>query len=724
MRPPRWHRGRGAALVGLLVLAIPSAATAESWRVVAGFDGVFRSGSWMPVLVTADAADLAVGDVVHVLAPDADGTLVRSPPATARTGADGTVQACVRVRSGRPGGRLEVEHVTGQGTSRIVATVDLPEPVSSTDAVTLVVGELAAAGRAARLAARPGGPRPRVVQLPPPQLRPADGSPLDYDGVDAVVACGGAVADLDDDTLAALDGWVRSGGRLVLAAGASAEGLAARGGVAATWLPGRFDRLVPLRRTGAIETFARAGRVPLRSGADALQVPVFATGTPLDGSVEVAEGSSADLPLAVRSAHGLGTIAWIGLDLDRDPFRSWPGTDTLLVGLSGDRTRAPDRASDDEGGTADLAGQLRTAIEQGTAGGEPAPVTPVPFFLVGLLGLAYVAALYPLDWWLVSRTRPWVSWLSLPLVVGAFTAAAWFVGRGGHPLAAPQTRVVQVLDVDAATRSIEGRSWFCLWSPANTRIDVAAIPGPATDRTAISWTADAGRGFGATDAVTAHPMLSATTYGYGTTLAQLESIGVAAGADLLCEGRWTAATEGVVSSTLDRDAQGALRGAVSHTLPFPLRQCRLLHGGWLYDVGDLPPGAVFDPGTSRGPRSLAGALTRRTAQGDRDVASRWNPSEPDVARILEIAGFHAAAGGLSYTGREPGRLGRLDLSPLLPLERAILVGFAPEAETAWTTGWRFRDADGEETGWRDASAAVTMVRIVIPLARVAAEADR
>jgi len=94
-------------------------------------------------------------------------------------------------------------------------------------------------------------------------------------------------------------------------------------------------------------------------------------------------------------------------------------------------------------------------------------------------------------------------------------------------------------------------------------------------------------------------------------------------------------------------------------------------------VGRMEPGDIFDTEAGRGPRSLAAALTRRAAVKDRDRAERWDATSADVGRILELAGLHAAAGGPGYTGLDAGRLGRLDLSPLVAGDRAVLVGTAP-----------------------------------------------
>jgi hypothetical protein len=114
-------------------------------------------------------------------------------------------------------------------------------------------------------------------------------------------------------------------------------------------------------------------------------------------------------------------------------------------------------------------------------------------------------------------------------------------------------------------------------------------------------------------------------------------------------------------------------------------------------------------------------LTRRTQNKDREVNVRWDIAESDLVRILEIAGFHAAAGGSGYTSLEAGRLGRFDLSPLLPLDRAVLVGRGPAM-----VDWRCQP---QSLAGADDSGSVppmpgqaSLWRIVIPLVRPAAPA--
>jgi len=273
---------------------------------------------------------------------------------------------------------------------------------------------------------------------------------------------------------------------------------------------------------------------------------------------------------------------------------------------------------------------------------------------------------------------------------------------------AADVRGAEIVDVDAASGAVRGRSWLAVWRRDNDRVDVS-VGSPAA---AVSWFADSGPGFGAIDGAVAHPTLAAADYAYGASLAALDRVPVAAFSSRLFEAEWSAVAAGTITADLVRDGQGTLRGSVVHHLPFALAGCRLVHGGWLYDVGDLAPGQRHDVASGRGPRSLAGALARREAVKEQRATARWDRAGTDLSRILEVAGFHAAAGGIGYTGLEAGRLARLDFSPLLPLDRAVLVGVAAVPTADWTTPWRIGSAAGPIA---TPSCAARVYRIVIPL---------
>ena len=720
-RGATWTGTWVAALMLMLVSGGPPTHGAEPGRfdVAAGFGGRWKIGSWTPLVVSATGGGLEAGQEVRLWAEDDDGQFVRSPAVRA-TQVGERVEARLCVRFGRPSGRYRVE-VTSPGGGAATTEDRLVDPIVSTDHVIVAYGDLPSVARAARLVDRDRGSTTVVVSDTPPYA--ASESQRSFDAADAIVISGHAATRLPVDVREGLDAWVRDGGSLVFVCGASAAEAAATGSPVSGWLPGAFEKLVRLRRLGPIEAYARAGGLVDRVPPDGLPVPRFAGPTP--GIVLVSAVEAGGGPVVARWAHGLGTVTWLGLDLDAEPLRGWSGCDTLLAAALGGRSRGGlDQRSSEQAGMPDMAGQLHAALDtfpaaatsadQATAGRK---VSPVPFEVIAGLGLLYVLCLYPLDWWFVSKQgRPWIAWLTLPILAAGFTAAAWGLkgqwGGGREAIA----RTADVIDVDAGSGHIRGTSWLAVLSPVNDRLDVAVEGATGTacaDRqAAVTWWGVAGRGFGGLDAAVGHPSLAAADYGYGGSLAALDDVPIAAAASRLFEAEWSGCADvPVVTSSLALTSQATLAGAVSHHLPFPIENCRLLHAGWLYDVGTLRPGDRYDTATGRGPRSLASALTRRAAAKDRETALTWDPTNADVARIIEVAAFQGAAGGTAYTGLDAGRLGRLDLSPLLAVDRAVLVGTVAEGVPA--SRWDIGGAAGPMAA---AAAAPPLCRIVIPLA--------
>ena len=720
-RGATWTGTWVAALMLMLASGGPPTHGAEPGRfdVAAGFGGRWKIGSWTPLVVSATGGGLEAGQEVRLWAEDDDGQFVRSPAVRA-TQVGERVEARLCVRFGRPSGRYRVE-VTSPGGGAATTEDRLVDPIVSTDHVIVAYGDLPSVARAARLVDRDRGSTTVVVSDTPPYA--ASESQRSFDAADAIVISGHAATRLPVDVREGLDAWVRDGGSLVFVCGASAAEAAATGSPVSGWLPGAFEKLVRLRRLGPIEAYARAGGLVDRVPSDGVPVPRFAGPTP--GIVLVSAVEAGGGPVVARWAHGLGTVTWLGLDLDAEPLRGWSGCDTLLAAALGGRSRGGlDQRSSEQAGMPDMAGQLHAALDTFPAAATSADratagrkVSPVPFEVIAGLGLLYVLCLYPLDWWFVSKQgRPWIAWLTLPILAAGFTAAAWGLkgqwGGGREAIA----RTADVIDVDAGSGHIRGTSWLAVLSPVNDRLDVAVEGATGTacaDRqAAVTWWGVAGRGFGGLDAAVGHPSLAAADYGYGGSLAALDDVPIAAAASRLFEAEWSGCADvPVVTSSLALTSQATLAGAVSHHLPFPIENCRLLHAGWLYDVGTLRPGDRYDTATGRGPRSLASALTRRAAAKDRETALTWDPTNADVARIIEVAAFQGAAGGTAYTGLDAGRLGRLDLSPLLAVDRAVLVGTVAEGVPA--SRW---DIGGGAGPMAAAAAAPPLCRIVIPLA--------
>jgi hypothetical protein len=710
MRPTCVRRDRGLVLAGCVLLAVavglcalaggeepnaaepaePDVAAAEiaGLEVTTGFAGVSKTATWTPVQIRVSSNHPA--QRVRVWAADPEDQLVGSPWAELGDVANSRRGATLHVRLGRPDPQLVVELENSDGTLTR-ETREPVKPMPQSASLLLVLGDMPAAARGVRLLEDDDGWKPTVVSLAVEELPGA--SALDFDAADAVVVCG-SICPLPSPVFRALDAWVQGGGRLVFLAGESLERLAAAGAAELNWLPARFERLVPLRSTAVVETFARASR-PLASGGERLQMPLLAPLEPGAGTALAAVGPNlADLPLAVRAARGFGSVGWLAFDLDQGAFLNWPGSDSLLLTVLGRERARGGRSGETRRDLLDLGGQLRRSVDQFPG------VKPVPFELIGLLAILFVACLYPLSWWLATPPSGRGGWIALGVAVVAFTFLASNIG-GRWKASEWQETTAGLVDVDLASGQVRGMAMAGLWASANTTIRLAAevaeaVPHEDDVRPVLSWASATGRSFGGPDTQVPHASLAAAPYTYGASLARLEGVPLAIATSGTWQAEWTARMplpQLPLSGSFERTAEGTLRGALTSTLPFPLEGCLLAYAGWIYDVGSLPAGGSFDPSKSRGPRSLAGAIARRELVGEREQAGRYDIEERDADRILEVATFHEAAGGRAYTSLEAGLLGRYDLSDLIRSGRAVLVGRGPRG-TEWTTDC---DVNSEET---------------------------
>jgi hypothetical protein len=186
---------------------------------------------------------------------------------------------------------------------------------------------------------------------------------------------------------------------------------------------------------------------------------------------------------------------------------------------------------------------------------------------------------------------------------------------------------------------------------------------------------------------------------------------------------------GLVEAKLVSSPTGRLSGTVLHRLPGALTDWFLAYENRIYrlpgtegadSVGPLPPQRVFRVDQRAVvQRELRGYLTRTTARqaGRAGVTSGsgqivmqqddYDPTSRDLGRILPLLSFHAEVDGTTYTRLRNDVLADLDLTPLLRLDRAVLIGFLDVPAAEGTV-----NADAGLSGRR-----TTLVRLLLPVER-------
>jgi hypothetical protein len=303
---------------------------------------------------------------------------------------------------------------------------------------------------------------------------------------------------------AALQEWVRRGGRLVVAGGSAAASVA-------QWP--RLQQMLPATINGVrrrdlvvLHWNARAssqfGAFHSALGSKAGPFPVAELiGKPQAGvrlliPPPERQQDTSLIPVAWQWPYGLGRVTLIAFDLHGAPFTEFPlraefwdwvlqegGANRASVGSEGRPKPTDADLSEEED---ELAVALRTHADAF----EEIPV--ISFGWVAVLIALYLLLIGPLEYLLLKRfigRQEW-TWAVFPVVVVTvagvcFATAAYLKGE--------ELRInkMDVVDVDTAAGRIYGTTWFSLFSPRIARYTLSVMPhsswAEADPQTVLSW---------------------------------------------------------------------------------------------------------------------------------------------------------------------------------------------------------------------------------------------
>ena len=686
-----------------------------------GWDGHLILGAW--TVLSADVTVVEAGRYrLIVSASDPDGNLAEFVGAEVEL-SPGDHRLYGPFQLGRDDGqilvRVERNGETWQDLSEQLAAV-LRLPHRQSERLLITVG-LPAELRKAFPEGSPGEPMP--VHFEDVAALPVEA--LAYDGVAGLFLAGSALP--DEPQSAAIERWVRRGGRLYLSLGVSPAEFRA------SPLAGRLPleiapELLSTRELTSLETFAGKS-VRIVPPGQRVMIPkiTFPFGRSRAGNRTE--------PVLVEVPLSLGTVTLLGMDVTQPPLLRWTGVPDLLRRMTDvDRNSGKQsgrRQQFGSTGITDMASQVAAALEDFEPVSRTSPwwVLGGLFVILGLVG--------PLDYWLVDRLwkKPLGTWISFPVFLAVSAAVAvWAAGtsNGRQPL----LNQLDVVDVDAATQFVRARHWMTLYTPETRAYQIGcrlAWPRWTSEtaeppQSALSWTGLPESTFGG--------MYRNSSAGFQFGQANYEIIPAEGSIRQLPTAQWstTALAEqasgrcaGLVESKLVSTASGRLSGTVVHRLPGPLADWFLAYENQIYRMpeGDsdavrpLPPRQVFRVDQRAVlQRELRGYLTRTTARqvetskavGSSQIVMQqadYDPLSRDLTRVLPLLSFHAEVGGTDYTGLHNDMLAELDLTPLIDLDRAVLIGFLDQPAADVTV-------DGGEA---PPGRRITLVRLVLPVDR-------
>jgi len=407
---PNKRRLVGIVAVFLGVLAVfPSAVVAAgatqttpiNMTVKAGFDGYYKDTLWIPVHVTLANDGPDVTGIINIAAPRFDGSTVdynRSIelPSGSRK------EAYMFVAVEGFVSKITVSFKVGND-----APVQQSARVTQLSASDLLYGVLASSPSAYNILTQvdPINGQGRIAQLNVEDLPPAG---VAWHALDALV-----VSDIDTGTLSplqkdALQAWVASGGRLIVAGGSNWQKIAA----------GLAD-ILPLAPSGSQTV---TGLTSL--GAYAYSDPpgesaLVTTGTLQPDSVALVSAADST-PLIAERAVGYGHVDFFTFDPTIAPIKSWPGLDGVFRNLFSTVTEHPG-----------WAGTYRNWYNAGEAV-NAIPGIGLPHILqVSAFILGYIIVIGPLNYFLLRRLkRRELAWLTIPGIVILFTVVTYIASFG------------------------------------------------------------------------------------------------------------------------------------------------------------------------------------------------------------------------------------------------------------------------------------------------------
>ena len=720
------------AIIGARPVRAEGVLAPEITAVRVGIGDRCKVGLWAPVEITLSGGSETLSGTLTVTVPDGDGipSRVLTPPNRPCQVLPGRqTSVLLYVRIGQVMGALSVEYIVeGRVVARKVMEPSLEAdrdhfryPLGAEPLVVSVGSAALGIEDIPRFKEMDAERRPVVTRIEDVGQLPT--AWYGYEGVSAVVIST-SQAELyrklmpDGARLEALDQWVRMGGRLVLCVGSRADEVLAEGAALRRFAPGRLDKIVTLKQTGALEVYSgSSSAVPQEQGGGRAGIQA-AKLAEVEGVVEARE---ADLPLVIRTARGMGQIVFLAADADQGPLGKWSDRPLLvakMLDLGGTRGEQQAQASAALMHTRynDLSGQLRSALD------EFSGVRTIPFSAVALMIIVYILLIGPGDYFFlrkVVRRMQW-TWLSFPIIVVAVSGAAYALA---YWLKGDQLRVNQadVVDVDTASGFVRGASWLNIFSPRMEAFNLSIepqMPDGRADASAQFWFAWLGLPGGALGGMNprgANPTLWPEHYNFAPDLRGLLGVPIQVWSTKSFTGRWSGSTTTFPQAEL-ADEDQSLSGSLSNTLDFPLRNCVLAYDRWAYELGDLAPGqaAVLDQNSKRS--ELKTLLTGKKAIFGEKYSQEITPYEPentDIAYILRYMMFYSAIDGESYTKMDNAYQSFMDLSDLLRTGRAILTAEGPSQPLAKYQGAALLRNDKPLAGPEDRH--VTLYRFIFPV---------
>ena len=698
-------------------------------EVTLGFNGRFKQGTWIPVHIEVTNVSTAEFKGYLVIeSPDGEGIVVRFvdrhlqitvPPTT-------VVTRTAYIKIGRLPWSVEVSVVDDTKQQAVFKKTLGPlddGQLSTTDFLILQIGNRLPLS-ASRLQGELTG-RPELVEVAI-QSQTSDYHKLPdrwygYATVDLLIITTSAENLLEQLSVKqeqAIRQWIYQGGRMLLFAGQRGPELSQGNEILGSLIPGKIDRVITNWNTSGIEKFGNADERLILNRQPGSSLSLI---TPTDGVVVLrdTQNAQAEHALIVHSARGLGAVTFVAFDPDQEPFVSWDATTAILNRLV-INSHFAERRNESVGkgfkytnaGFDDISGQLRSSLD-GFDG-----VTPTRFMWVaGLLGM-FILVIGPLDYYILRRfKRLHYTWITFPVAILIFSLIAISMVSALRTSPAAMNQI-EIVDIDGLTQTVRGSNYATAYSPTTAAYSFEMSKFSDSIRSEnhqvlACWQGFPGAGLGGLGRASFQVLID-HQYEVDLTDGQIRSIPVQHSGTRSLVARWSADSSLVVNSALVTEpASGALRGTLQNPFDFDLYEALILFDGRVYPIGQVFTSNsevdVYD--LSADSQGIDNYFTRFQSGSLRQSYRVWRTTDESRDRIVKQMMFNQEIGGERYTGLVNRYQSHLDLSHLLRLRRAILIGKAGEGRGMT----EFVSGSEQDAGGPMSSQVDRYYRVVLPV---------
>ena len=727
------------ALLGLVLLAATASAQTDL-RV--GFSGTVKLGHWTPITLTVPsqtpALNTAASLEIAMIDGDESPVVYAWPAKPVPSSQIDVVEFPGLCRFGRRFGSVKATLKDADNKEIFTSAMELENSsltlAASTDYLTILVSDNDAFSTSVKKTLGVVSSElsrdsdQHVVQISADGDLPFD--ELGWHSVNRVIlSCPSASALIEwpPEKWAAISNWVGSGGQLVLIGDPEDLEL-----LSVTPLQ---DFLPAIATSGEmtssreLERFVGNSRRRLINRGDP-GIKFIAFSEPLPSASSVLMATDENSQLIFRLAEGFGQVMFVGFNLESQRLAQWESYSVLLEKAlaSGSSAQsggqAEQRNEANRAGTAvthygydDLAGQLRVPLD------DFSTVHFLDFTLIAILIGLYILCISFGDYFFLKRfaKRMEMTWITFPLIALLFCGVAWGIAAFTRP-STLQVNQLEIIDITPDEDYSRGTSWVNIYSPSGQNIDVALASETALGldvaQSAVTWQGLPGNGLGGMETVattgfkrTAYRQTGSDPDGNGLDVA-IEQLPLQVSSTRSLVANFKLENPPSISSQLliRRDR---LQGTFKNPLDVPIFNGKIFFGSYVYRLKKtMQPGDVVFMETGADEKTIRTYLNQTSAKGTtgndagRTQNRPWNPRDKSLTRIADVMMFFEAAGGKTYTGLSHGYIARVDCTPLLELNRAVLVG-------QLQSGSQLKINGSDTSELYDSS--VTMVRIVLPV---------